>query len=245
MKKILAIFADGFIYKNPLFVALLGTCAALAVTTSATNAIGMGVAVTVSLICSNVLISLMRKIIPSQIRIAAFVVIISAFVTSIEMLIKAFLPALDKSLGIFIPLIVVNCIIFARAEAFASKNTVVLSALDGLVMGGGYTFALVCVGLLRELLGMGSLFGKPIFVEEGEVAIAFFISPAGAFVTLGCLIAAMTAIINKVKYNKTMKETDTRLPKGFESTTVLRPAEILNSSSESSAKNKTNSKGEE
>ena len=154
--------ADGVIYKNPVLVQLLGLCSMLAITTSISNAIGMGLAVTAVLTCSNLLISLLRKVIPEQIRIASFVVIISGFVTIVEMLIKAYLPDLNKSLGVFIPLIVVNCIILARAEAFASKNGPVASILDGITMGIGYTLALIVISAIRELLGNGTLAGVNI-----------------------------------------------------------------------------------
>lgn len=147
---------DGLVVNNPIFVQFLGMCSALAITTSITNAVGMGLSVTAVLICSNVLISLLRRFIVPQIRIAAFIVIISGFVTAVELLIKAYLPELNKSLGLFIPLIVVNCIILARAESFASKNGVFASAVDGFAMGLGYTAAVVVTAAVRELLGTAS-----------------------------------------------------------------------------------------
>lgn len=183
---------SGIIDNNPTLVQLLGMCPTLAVTTSVSNAIGMGLAATAVLICSNVFISLLRKFIPSQVRIAAFIVIISGFVTAVELLIKAYLPALDASLGLFIPLIVVNCIILARAEAYASKNGPVDSMLDGLFMGLGFTFALALLGAVREFIGAGTIWG--INVTGAYPGIAMFTQPAGAFITLGCLIAAVTAI---------------------------------------------------
>lgn len=179
---------EGLFNNNPTFVQLLGTCPTLAVTTSVSNAIGMGISATAVLIMSNLLISLLRKFIPKQVRIASYIVIISGFVTAIELLIKAFLPALDESLGVFIPLIVVNCIILARAEAFASKNGPVASMLDGLCMGIGFTFALTVLGTIRELLGTGKILGftvMPSFYEP----LQMFVLPAGAFITLGCVIA--------------------------------------------------------
>ncbi len=181
-------FKEGIITKNPVLVQLLGMCPTLAVTTSATNAIGMGIAATCVLICSNIFISLLRKLIPNQVRIAAYIVIIAGFVSAVELLIKAYFPALDKSLGLFIPLIVVNCIILARAEAFASKNPVLPSAIDGLAMGLGFTVALLAIGSIREVLGSGSIFGISIFGEAFR-PIMFFILPAGAFMTLGFVIA--------------------------------------------------------
>lgn len=188
-------FLDGLIFKNPTLVQLLGMCSTLAVTTSVINAIGMGLATTAVLICSNTFISLLRKFIPKQIRIASYIVIISAFVTAIQLLIKAYLPDLDKSLGLFIPLIVVNCIILARAESFASKNGVLPSAVDGVTMGLGFTFALCLLASVRELLGAGTWCGMQIIPESVYEPAVIFIMPTGAFLTLGCLIAAMNKII--------------------------------------------------
>lgn len=188
-------FLDGLFYKNPVLMQLLGMCATLAVTTSIKNAIGMGLSTTAVLICSNVFISLLRKFIPKQIRIASYIVIISGFVTAIQLLIKAYLPDLDKSLGLFIPLIVVNCIILARAESFASKNPVLPSAVDGLTMGLGFTLALTVLSSIRELLGAGTLLGMQVMPGFYEPAI-IFILPSGAFLTLGCLIALMNKVIN-------------------------------------------------
>ena len=187
--------ADGVIYKNPVLVQLLGLCSMLAITTSISNAIGMGLAVTAVLTCSNLLISLLRKVIPEQIRIASFVVIISGFVTIVEMLIKAYLPDLNKSLGVFIPLIVVNCIILARAEAFASKNGPVASILDGITMGIGYTLALIVISAIRELLGNGTLAGLRVFPETYKPML-IAILPAGGFIILGCLIAGMNKTLS-------------------------------------------------
>ena len=194
MVNIKKMFKNGLLTENPTFVQLLGMCPTLAITTEATNGLGMGVAVILVLMLSNFLISLVRKFIPSQVRIASYIVIISGVVTAIQLLIKAYVPALDKSLGLFIPLIVVNCIILARAEAFASKNSVLPSVLDGLFMGIGFTFALTLLACIRELIGAGTLFGVDILNRFGYQPITFFVQPAGAFITLGVLIAAVTAI---------------------------------------------------
>ena len=184
----------GLIDNNPTLVQLLGTCPTLATTTSVANAIGMGLAATAVLVFSNMFISLLRKIIPKQVRIAAYIVIISGFVSAVEMLIKAYLPALDASLGVFIPLIVVNCIILARAEAFASKNPVLPSIVDGLAMGLGFTFALSLLGSVREVIGAGTIFGFELF--GGAITPALmFIMPPGAFITLGCIIAAVHKLL--------------------------------------------------
>lgn len=198
---------EGLFTNNPTFVQLLGTCPTLAVTTSVENGFGMGISATCVLILSNLLISLLRKFIPKQVRIASYIVIISGFVTAVELLIKAFLPSLNESLGLFIPLIVVNCIILARAEAFASKNGPLPSILDGLFMGLGFTFALVILGAIREILGNGTFLGIKIF-GESFVPITFFVTSAGAFVTLGFVIAAVTAIRNKLLNKKSEKEAE-------------------------------------
>lgn len=191
--KILEQFKDGIITNNPVFVQLLGTCPALATTTSASNALGMGLSVILVLVCSNFFISLLRKFIPNQIRIASYIVIISGFVSALELLIKAYLPSLSNSLGLFIPLIVVNCIILARAEAFASKNKVLPSIIDGLAMGAGFTFALVILGSIREIIGAGTIFGISVFGDWFEPAV-LFILPPGAFITLGFVIALVQKI---------------------------------------------------
>ena len=188
-------FEEGLLSKNPVLVQLLGMCSVLAITTSMFNGIGMGLSVTIILICSNVLISALRKVIPSEIRIAAYIVIIAGFVTIVDLLLQAFLPALAESLGVFIPLIVVNCIILGRAEAFASKNGVLASALDGLFQGIGYTVALVIMCVIRELLGSGT-FGAGVLnngegiviLSEGYPAMQM-IMPVGGFLTLGFVIA--------------------------------------------------------
>ena len=187
------IMKDGLFYQNPVLVQLLGMCSCMAVTTTLFNGLGMGLSVTAILICSNVVISLLRRLIPSKIRIAAYIVIIAGFVTMVDLLLQAFLPALSNSLGVFIPLIVVNCIILGRAEAFASKNGVAASALDGLFQGLGYTMVTVVMSVIRELLGNGT-FGAGVFgdgirlIPAGYPALRMIL-PFGGFLTLGCLIA--------------------------------------------------------
>lgn len=188
--------SEGLLKSNPVMVQLLGLCSVLATSTTLTNAIGMGVSATLVLICSNVLISLLRNVIPKQIRIAAYIVVISGFVTAVQLLIKAYLPAIDKSLGIFIPLIVVNCIVLARAEAFASKNPPAASALDGVFMGLGYTASLLAVAFLRELFGAGSLFGFKVLGSHYE-GVLLLTMPAGAFMCLGCVVAAVRYFMSK------------------------------------------------
>ena len=181
------------INENPVFVLLLGMCPTLATTTSAANAIGMGLSATFVLIGSNVVISLLRKAIPQKIRIAAYIVVIATFVSVIQMLLNAYLPALSSSLGLFIPLIVVNCIILGRAEAFASKNSVGKSFLDGLGMGLGFTMALTILGIIREILGNGSVFGFSLFPEGFQPAI-MMILPPGGFITLGLVLGVIALI---------------------------------------------------
>lgn len=190
------IFKNGIIDENPTFVQVIGMCPTLAVTSSAINGIGMGLSTAVVLACSNLAISLLRKVIPEKIRIPAFVVVIATFVTVVQLLLKAYLPALDKSLGLYIPLIVVNCIILARAEAFASKNGPVESAVDGIAMGLGFTLALTVLGAVRELLGAGSIFGLSIFGASYQPAL-LFILPPGAFLTLGFLMALFNKVVKK------------------------------------------------
>lgn len=187
-------FREGLLTNNPVLSQLLGMCSTMAITTTLFNGIGMGLSVTVILICSNVVISLLRRVIPSQIRIAAYIVIIAGFVTMVDLLLKAFIPALSESLGVFIPLIVVNCILLGRAEAFASKNGVLASAVDGLTQGIGYTIALVIMCIIRELLGSGT-FGAGVLSVDGvrilpeQYPALLLILPVGGFLTLGCLIA--------------------------------------------------------
>ncbi len=191
----------GLIDENPTFIQLLGMCPTLAVTTSLINAIGMGLSATFVLICSNFVISLVRKIIPSKIRIASYVVVIAAFVSVIEMLLKAYIPSLSKSLGLFIPLIVVNCIILARAESFASKNKPIPSAFDGLGMGLGFTVGLSVLGAIREIIGSGSILGFKILEGTFQPAI-MFILPPGAFIVLGIVLAVINVWKSKKGGNK-------------------------------------------
>ena len=196
-KRLGKVFLNGVITENPTFRLVLGTCPTLAVTTCALNGLGMGAAATFVLIGSNAAISMLRKFIPDQVRIPAFIVIICTFVTMVQLLMQAYLPDLYESLGIFIPLIVVNCIILARAESFASKNPVLDSALDGLFMGIGFTCSLTLMGLFREVLGAGTFFG----VKLWDFKIAFFSSSAGAFFTYGLFIAVFNLIMAKVHKN--------------------------------------------
>ncbi len=205
-------FKEGLLTKNPVFVQLLGMCSTLAITTSLFNGLGMGVSVTIILICSNVLISALRKVIPSQIRIAAYIVIIAGFVTMVDLLLQAFLPDLSESLGVFIPLIVVNCIILGRAEAFASKNGVVASALDGLFQGFGYTVALVIMCIVRELLGSGTFGGGILnggegirIIPEGYPAM-LMVMPVGGFLALGFLVAGFQWTTKKLQAKEKQKE---------------------------------------
>ena len=206
-KQILRQLKEGILDNNPTLVQLLGLCPTLAVTTSVNNAFGMGLAATAVLICSNLFISLLRKFIPKQVRIAAYIVIISGFVTAVELLMKAYLPELDRALGLFIPLIVVNCIILARAEAFASKNGPLASAMDGLSMGLGFTFALMLIASVREILGAGSFWGIPLFGESFRPAL-IFIMPPGAFLTLGFILAGVQKIRNTLADRRRMDESD-------------------------------------
>ncbi len=198
-------FKEGILTKNPVLVQLLGMCSTMAITTSLFNGLGMGLSVTIILICSNVMISALRKVIPNQIRIAGYVVIIAAFVTVVDLLIQAFLPVLSESLGVFIPLIVVNCIILGRAEAFASKNGVVASALDGLFQGIGYTLALVIMCVIRELLGSGTFGGGLLnggegirILPEGYPAM-LMVMPVGGFLTLGFVIAGSQWLMKRLE----------------------------------------------
>lgn len=195
-KSLSRIFKDAAITNNPTFVMVLGMCPTLAVTTSAFNGFGMGVSVIFVLLCSSMLVSMLRKFIPSQVRIPCFIVVIASFSTIVQMLLQAYLPALNASLGIFIPLIVVNCIILERAESFASKNGIIASAVDAVGTGAGFTVALTIIGCIRELLGSGSLFGFRV-LPEGVPAISGFTMTAGGFITLGAVLAAVAAIRNK------------------------------------------------
>ena len=206
-------FNEGLLTKNPVTVQLLGMCSTLAITTSLFNGIGMGLAVTIILICSNVLISALRKVIPNQIRIAAYITIIAGFVTVVDLLLKAFIPALSASLGVFIPLIVVNCIILGRAEGFASKNGVLASAVDGLCQGIGYTVALVIVCVIRELLGSGTFGGG--LLGPGGAGIQIIpqpfpamqlVMPVGGFLVLGFVIAGSQALMKYLEKKNKLKE---------------------------------------
>ena len=205
-------FNEGLLTKNPVTVQLLGMCSTLAITTSLFNGIGMGVAVTIILICSNVLISALRKVIPNQIRIAAYITIIAGFVTVVDLLLQAFIPALSESLGVFIPLIVVNCIVLGRAEAFASKNGVLASAVDGLCQGIGYTVALVIVCVIRELLGSGTFGGGILKGGEGILIIPQpfpamqMVMPVGGFLVLGFVLAGSQWLMKYLEIKNKKKE---------------------------------------
>ena len=193
MSKNLSVIINGIIKENPTFVLLLGMCPTLATTTSAINGMSMGLATMFVLICSNMVVSLVKNLIPDMVRIPAFIVIIAGFVTILQMLIKAYMPDLDKSLGIFIPLIVVNCIVLGRAEAVASKKGLLHSMFDGIGIGLGFTLSLTVLGIVRELLGSGKLFDFAVF-NENYGALIFVLAP-GAFIALGYLIA----LVNKMK----------------------------------------------
>lgn len=188
-------FSKGFIKENPVFVLVLGMCPTLGVTSSAINGLGMGLATTFVLMMSNIVISLVKNVIPEKVRIPSFIVIIAAFVTIVQLVMQAYVPALYKSLGLFIPLIVVNCIVLGRAEAFASKNNIISSAIDGLGIGLGFSFALVLLGGIREILGSGKLFNITLY-SENYVTLLFVLAP-GAFIVLGYLIA----LINRIRKN--------------------------------------------
>ena len=198
-------FTKGLLVENPTLRLVLGTCPTLAVTTAAVNGLGMGAAATFVLVCSNIVFSLLRKVIPDKVRLPAFIVIIAGFTTIVQMLVKAYLPDIDKALGIYLPLIVVNCIILGRAEAYASKNSVGLSALDGLGMGAGFTAALVVMGGIREFLGNGTVFGWP---EGGLIPpITVFVLPAGGFFVFGMLIWLTNKLSVRQERHETRRET--------------------------------------
>ncbi len=202
-------FTKGILAENPVLRLVLGTCPSLAVTTTGKNGIGMGLAATFVLLGSNIVISLLRNVIPNKVRIPSFIVIIAGFVSIVQMLLKAYLPALDRSLGIFIPLIVVNCIILARAEMFASKNSVLPSMIDALGMGAGFTAALVLMGSIREILGNGSFFdiAIPVLKEGGMIEpILVFILPPGGFFVFGILIALSQKLTQKLDASAAQKE---------------------------------------
>ena len=201
-------FMEGLLTKNPVTVQLLGMCSTLAITTSLFNGIGMGLAVTIITICSNILISALRKVIPSQVRIAAYITIIAGFVTVVDLCLQAFIPALAESLGVFIPLIVVNCMVLGRAEGFASKNGVLASAVDGLCQGIGYTVALVITCVIRELLGSGTFGGGLLNGGEGiriipeQFPAMQMVMPVGGFLVLGFVIAGSQALMKYLDNKK-------------------------------------------
>ena len=203
---------EGILTRNPVLVQMLGMCSALAISTSLFNGLGMGIAVTVITICSNIMISALRKVIPPQVRIAAYITIIAGFVTIVDLLLKAYIPALSDSLGVFIPLIVVNCIVLGRAEGFASKNGILASAIDGLCQGIGYTVALVIICIIRELLGAGTFGGGLLNGGEGIRIIAegypamHIIMPVGGFMVLGCVLAGSQWLTKRMEMKKKKKE---------------------------------------
>ena len=198
MNKYMERLYNGIIKENPTFVMMLGMCPTLAVTTSATNGIGMGLSTTVVLIMSNMLISMLRKIIPDSVRMPAFIVIVASFVTIVQFLMEGFVPSLYDSLGLYIPLIVVNCIILGRAESYASKNPVLLSICDGVGMGLGFTFGLTCIGIVRELIGAGTVFGIQVMPASYEPITIFILAP-GAFLVLAFLVAARNKIMRNLE----------------------------------------------
>ena len=194
-------FFNGLFKENPTFVLMLGMCPTLAVTSSASNGLGMGLTTTAVLALSNLFISLIRKVIPDKVRIPAFIVVVATFVTIVQMILKAYLPALDESLGLYIPLIVVNCIILGRAEAFAGKNNVLLSLCDGIGMGLGFTVGLTLLGAFREILGAGQIFGVTVMPASYEPITIFILAPGAFFV-----LAILVAIQNKVRISKRNKK---------------------------------------
>jgi len=204
MKENLRILRNGIIDENPTFVQVIGMCPTLAVTTSAINGIGMGAATLAVLVCANVFISLVRRFVPDVVRIPVYVILIAGFATVVEFLLKAYFPDLNKALGIYIPLIVVNCLILARAESFAGKNKPLPSFFDGLGMGLGFTLALGLIGAIRELLGVGSIFGITIMPEMFPRTL-LMILPPGAFITLGCLMALLNVLKDKRKKQEEQK----------------------------------------
>ena len=195
------VFVNGILNENPIFRLVLGVCPTLAATTSATNGLGMGLVATFVLLGSNMVISMLRNLIPDKVRIPAFIVVISTFVTIVQMLIQAFVPSLYESLGLFIPLIVVNCIILARAEAFAAKNSVMHSAADGLGMGLGFTAALILLGSIRELLGNGTIFENAVFGANFEPMLLAVMAPGG-FIVFGLVLGIINAVVNRVSAKK-------------------------------------------
>ena len=199
MNKYVERLYNGIIKENPTFVLMLGMCPTLAVTTAAVNGLGMGLSTTVVLVCSNLLISAFRKVIPDGVRMPAYIVIVASLVTVVEFIMKAYTPALATQLGVYIPLIVVNCIILGRAESYASKNPVVPSIFDGLGMGLGFTVGLTCIGIIREILGAGQLFGQQILSLDWFTPITIFVMAPGAFLVLAFLVAGMNIIRKKME----------------------------------------------
>ncbi len=215
MKKIIQIFLNGILKENPVLIMAIGLCPVLACSTTATDAVGMSIAATFVLVCSNFIVSMIRKIIPTQIRIPVFIVIIATFTTIVDYVMQAYAPRLSDNLGVFVPLIVVNCIILARAEAFAYKNSVVHSIVDGLGMGFGFFVAIVSLGIIREFLGSGTIFNsKPILSNPAVIMIL----PPGAFLVIGCLVTLVKYIENKVKKDK--KKIVSNLPSECEGCTM-------------------------
>ena len=206
-KTFMSVLLNGLIWENPTFVLMLGMCPTLAITTSGMNGIGMGLAVTAVLIFSNLFISLLRNIIPDSVRIPAYIIIIASFVTMIDMLLKAFLPDLSQALGMFIPLIVVNCIIFARAESFASKNPPVLSIADGLGMGLGFTVSLTLISAVRELIGSGTLLGFPVLGANYPGVLLFVLAPGG-YITLGLVMVAFNTVMGRIDKRRRAKNAE-------------------------------------
>ena len=198
---------EGLITQNPVLVQLLGMCSTLAITTSISNGLGMGVSVLIILTASNVVISALKKVIPSEVRIACYIVVIAGFVTCVDLLLQAFLPSIAKSLGVFIPLIVVNCIILGRAEGFSSKNSVAASAVDGICQGLGYIWVLLVLCAFRELLGAGTLMGIQVMPASYTPAL-MMVLPVGGFLSLGLLIAVMQYFLNKSKEKNSKKEAE-------------------------------------
>ena len=209
MNKCLERLYNGLIKENPTFVLMLGMCPTLAVTTSATNGLGMGLTTTVVLVMSNMLISLLRKVIPDSVRMPAFIVIVASFVTMVQFLLEGFIPSLYESLGLYIPLIVVNCIILGRAESYASKNPVLPSIFDGIGMGLGFTVGLTSIGLVRELIGAGQIFGLQIMPDSYQPVTIFILAPGAFFV-----LAGLTAVQNKVRIEAAKKGKQVKEPKG-------------------------------
>ena len=205
MKKLKGIVFNGIVTENPTFRLVLGMCPTLAITTTVSNGVGMGLAATFVLICSNLVISLLRNFIPDKIRIPAFIVVIATFVTIVQLLLQAFIPALYESLGVFIPLIVVNCIIFARAESFASKNPPLESACDGLGMGLGFTLAITLLSAIRELLGSGTLLGIQV-MPDGYQPMAIITQAPGGFIMLGLLMVVMNSLFKAYDRRRASKE---------------------------------------